>query len=108
MKEYLSMQRANIEKYVEVNREFGSRLPEVKDISSAVELQREYNGMLWAQTKEAMTAQTELLKGAFSETRTALKTAYTFETDVEAVKPKAKAKAKAPSKAKAKKTAAAA
>lgn len=108
MKEYLSMQRANIEKYVEVNREFGSRLPEVKDISSAVELQREYNGMLWAQTKEAMTAQTELLKGAFSETRDALKTAYTFETDVEAVKPKAKAKAKAPSKAKAKKTAAAA
>jgi hypothetical protein len=76
MKEYLSMQRANIEKYVEVNREFGTRLPEVKDISSAVELQREYSEMVWNQAKESMTAQTELLKGAFNETREALKSAY--------------------------------
>lgn len=89
MKEYLAMQRANIEKYVEVNREFGTRLPEVKDISSAVELQREYNEMVWNQAKESMAAQTELLKGAFSETREALKTAYNpsdIEDAVDAVK----------------------
>ena len=85
MKEYLAMQRANIEKYVEVNREFGTRLPEVKDISSAVELQREYNEMVWNQAKESMAAQTELLKGAFNETREALKSAYNPSDIEEAV-----------------------
>ena len=55
--------------------------------------------MVWNQVKAAMGAQNELLKGAFNETREALKTAYTFETDtvevVEvAVKPKTKAKTK--------------
>jgi hypothetical protein len=103
MKEYMTMQRVNFEKYVEVNREFGSRLPEIKDITSVVELQREYTETMWAQAKEAVEAQTELLKGALVETRDALKVAYTFE---EAEKPKAKAKAKP--KAKAKKTAEAA
>jgi len=86
MKEYLSMQRANIEKYVEVNREFGTRLPEVKDISSAVELQREYNGMVWSHAKDSMAAQTELLKGAFNETREALKAAYSPSEIEQAVK----------------------
>jgi len=114
MKEYVSLQRSNIEQYIEVNREFGSRLPEVKSVTNAVELQREYSEMVWNQVKSAMGAQNELLKGAFNETREALKTAYTFETEVAEVtvkpkvKAKAKAKAKAAPKAKAKKTAAAA
>ena len=106
MKEYFTMQRANFEKYVEVNREFGSRLPEIKDITSVVELQREYTETMWSQAKEAVEAQTELLKGAFVETRDALKTAYTFDEagNETAAKPKTKAKAKP----KAKKTAEAA
>ena len=94
MKEYMTMQRTNFEKYIEVNREFGSRLPEIKDITSVVELQREYTETMWAQAKEAVEAQTDLLKGAFVETRDALKTAYTFENAEIAEKPKAKAKAK--------------
>jgi hypothetical protein len=109
MKEYMSLQRSNIEKYVAVNREFGSRLPEVTNVTNAVELQREYSQMVWNQVKGAMEAQTELLKDAFNETREALKTAYTFESDaVVAVKPKAKAKPKAKPKTKVKKTARAA
>ncbi|MFT4797288.1 MAG: hypothetical protein ACJAYE_000422 [Candidatus Azotimanducaceae bacterium] len=100
MKEYMSLQRSNIENYIEVNREFGSRLPEIKSVTNAVELQREYSEMVWNQVKAAMGAQNELIKGAFNETREALKTAYTFETEVTeaievAVKPKAKAKPKA-------------
>ena len=98
-------QQDNIKKYFELNTDFSKRLPEVNDISSFVELQREYNETLWAHTKSSFEAQTELLKGAFGNTREALKEAYTFETE-EAPKPKAKAKAKP--KAKAKKTAEAA
>jgi|KNS2Surf_BmetaT_FD_contig_31_5995451_length_462_multi_1_in_0_out_0_1 hypothetical protein len=106
LKEYFSIQRGSLEKYVEMNREFGAKLPELKDISGALELQKEYNETLWAHTKSSFEAQSELFKGAFSNTREALKTAYTFETEEEAPKPKAKAKAKP--KAKAKKTAEAA
>lgn len=105
MKEYFELQKNSFEQYVAMNREFGAKLPELKDISSAIELQKEYNETLWAHTKSSFNAQSELLKGAFSNTREALKTAYTFETaEEEAPKPKAKAKAKP----KAKKTAEAA
>ena len=127
MKSYMSMQRENIEKYIELNREFGTKLPEVKDFSSAVELQREYNETLWSHTKSAIEAQNELLKGAFGNTTEALKEAYTPEgklaeilQDVKATvtgatkavaeevaveAPKAKAKAKAKVKKVAKKAA---
>lgn len=105
MKEYFELQKNSFEQYVAMNREFGAKLPELKNISSAIELQKEYNETLWAHTKSSFNAQSELLKGAFSNTREALKTAYTFETaEEEAPKPKAKAKAKP----KAKKTAEAA
>ena len=114
MKEYMSLQRGNFERYVEVNREFGSKLPEVKNLTNVVELQREYSQTLWNHTKASFEAQSELLKGAFTNTREALKVAYTFdgniaeevatEKAVEAA-PKPKAKAKAKPKAKAKKTA---
>ena len=93
MKEYFELQRESFEKYVELNREYGAKLPELKDITSAIELQKEYNETLWAHTKTSFEAQSELLKGAFSNTRDALKEAYTFAE--EAPKPKAKAKAKA-------------
>lgn len=92
-KEYFNLQRSNLEAYLEVNREFGSRLPEVNDVSSVLTLQREYNETLWNHAKASVEAQTELLKGAFSETRDALKTAFAPEAE-EVVKPKAKAKAK--------------
>lgn len=101
MKEYFNLQRESFEKYVEMNREFGAKLPEIKDLSSAMELQKAYNETLWAHTKSNFEAQKDLLTGAFGNTRDALKVAYTFETE-EAPKPKAKAKAKP--KAKAKKT----
>lgn len=107
-KEYFNLQRENLEKYVEMNREFGAKVPELKDISSAIELQKLYNETLWAQTKSSFSAQSELLKGAFSNTRDALKTAYAFETAEVAVEEAPKPKAKAKSKAKAKKTAEAA
>ena len=99
MKSYMSMQRENFEKYVELNRAFGSRLPEIKNLSSAVELQREYGETLWNHTKSTFEAQNDLLKGAFGNTRDALKVAYTSEEAEEVV-------VAAPKKATAKKTAA--
>ena len=109
LKETATLQRENLTKYFEVNREFGGRISEIKDISSLVNLQKEYNETLWSNTKEAVSAQSEIVKTAFSGTKDAVQTAFTaeeIETEesevaVEAVKAKPKAKAKKATKAEA-------
>ncbi len=92
-----TLQRENIEKYFATNRTFGEKLPEVNDIASFVSLQREYNETLWNNVREAVEAQTGIVRGAFEETREALTKAFTTEQAEEVVteKPEAKAKAKA-------------
>ncbi len=94
LKELVSLQRQNIEKYFETNRTFSEKLPEVKDISSFVSLQREYGETLWNNVKEAVETQNGIVREAFEETRHALQKAFTGEEDAEqkqeAPSPKAK------------------
>ena len=82
------LSRKNIEQYFEVNKTFGQKLPEVREISTFMELQREYGETLFNNAREAMEAQTEILKSAFSDTREAFESAFKTEE----AKPKAKAK----------------
>jgi len=110
LKEFTSQQKANVEKYIETNKSFGERLPEVRDISAFLTLQREYGESLWANAKSALETQNELVKTTFEETRDAFKLAMTSdEVSEEAVEDKAEAvpakKAKTKAKPKAKKTA---
>ena len=100
MKEFATLQKANIEKYLETNRSFGEKLPEVKDITSFVELQREYGATLWSNVKISFEHQNELFRSALEDTRDALKHAFT--TDAVEEKPAAKTASKAKVKAKAK------
>ena len=90
------VQRENFEKYIATNREFGEKLPEIREVTDFVSLQREYGETLWNNAREAMETQGEILKSAFDNSREVLETA--FRTDEEAApapKKKAKAKAKA-------------
>ena len=80
-----------------VNRTFGQKLPEVREITTFMELQREYGETLFNNAREAMEAQTALLQSAFEEAKDAFQSAFATE-----------AAAKAPAKAKAKKATAAA
>ena len=110
LKEFTSQQKANVEKYIETNKSFGERLPEVRDISAFLTLQREYGESLWANAKSALETQNELLKTTFEETRDAFKLAITTdEVSEESAEDKAEAvpakKAKTKAKPKAKKTA---
>ena len=110
LKEFTSQQKANVEKYIETNKSFGERLPEVRDISGFLTLQREYGESLWANAKSAFETQNELVKTTFEETRDAFKLAMTTgEVSEEAAEGKAEAvpakKAKTKAKPKAKKTA---
>lgn len=110
LKEFTSQQKANVEKYIETNKSFGERLPEVRDISGFLTLQSEYGESLWANAKSAFETQNELVKTTFEETRDAFKLAMTTgEVSEEAAEGEAEAvpakKAKTKAKPKAKKTA---
>ncbi|MFT7547907.1 MAG: hypothetical protein ACI9VI_001748 [Candidatus Azotimanducaceae bacterium] len=106
VQELYSLQQKNIDTYIETNREFGSHISEINDMHSAIELQRDYNATLWNNAKVAFKAQNKLISSALSNTRVALKFAYSpAETKViESAKQKviAKTKPKAEVKAKAK------
>ncbi len=70
------LQRKNIEQFFTANRDFGERVPEVRELGSLMNLQREYGGTLWNNAREAMASQNAILQNAFTETRDALKTAF--------------------------------
>lgn len=94
LKELVSLQRENVEKYFETNRNFGERLPEVKSLSDFLNLQREYGETLWSNTREAVESQNEIFKSAFQDTAEAMKAAFSPEEEAEAPKQKTKTKAK--------------
>jgi dsDNA-binding SOS-regulon protein len=96
MSHMFELSRKNIEQYVETNRAFGEKLPEVREISAFFNLQREYGETLWNNARIAVEAQNELLTGAFNDTREAITTAFTT-TEAPAPKkaPAKKAKAEA-------------
>lgn len=73
-------QQDNIKKYFELNTDFSQRLPEVNDISSFVELQREYNETLWNGIKDTTKGQVDVIKTAVEESGEAVRKAFTVET----------------------------
>ncbi len=66
----------NVQKYFALNSEFGQKLPEVRDITSFVELQREYGETLWSNYQQAAQAQSEILKSAVEETGNAVRQVF--------------------------------
>ena len=78
----------NLKKYVGLNQEFAAKLPEVRDVQSFVELQRQYGENLWSSTQEAFQTRGELLKGAVEANGELVKKA--ISPAEEEVKPAAK------------------
>ena len=75
----------NVKKFVEFNQDFAGRLPEVKDVQSFVELQREYGERLWEGTQEAVKGRGELLKEAVEENGSTLRKVFSQEEAEEEV-----------------------
>ena len=67
----------NVQKYVEMNQEFASKLPEIRDVQSFVELQREYGETMWSSTQEVLKTRGEMLREAFEANTTAMRDAFT-------------------------------
>lgn len=76
-KAMLSHQKENLEKYVELNQQFGQKLPEVKDVTSFMELQKDYGQSLWGGVKESTKAQVEILKSSFEESSSVVSSVFT-------------------------------
>jgi hypothetical protein len=79
LQETIRTQQENIRKYFELNATFGQRLPEVRDVTSFMELQREYGATLWNGIKESTQSQAGILKSAVEETGTAVRKVFTPE-----------------------------
>ncbi len=94
MSEMVELSRKNIEQYFEVNRSFGEKLPEVREVSSFMSLQREYGETLWNNAKEAMESQNAILQGAFTEARDVMQSTFTPEQEAAPKKTASKKTAK--------------
>ena len=63
----------NFTKYFELNSEFSQKLPDVRDVTTFMELQREYGETVWSNVREATLSQAEILKSAIEETGNAVR-----------------------------------
>ncbi len=80
LQELAQSTQANFKKYFELNSEFGQKLPEVNDVTSFVELQREYSETLWSNVREATQTQSEILKSAVEETGEAVRKVFATQS----------------------------
>ncbi|MDP6972085.1 MAG: phasin family protein, partial [Pseudomonadales bacterium] len=58
----VELQSEGVKQYFETNQDFAKRLPEVKDVSSFVELQREYGKTVWSNTQEGWQSGGEVVR----------------------------------------------
>ncbi|MDH3644926.1 MAG: phasin family protein [Gammaproteobacteria bacterium] len=58
----------NFKKYVELNQEYAQKLPEIRDISTFVELQRDYGQNVWEGLQEDMKARGSIVREAVEQT----------------------------------------
>ena len=62
MVKFVDLSADNFKKYLELNQNYVAKLPEVNDVSSFVELQREYGQNLWEGVQADMRARGELVR----------------------------------------------
>lgn len=79
--EIFKTQQEDVNKYFELYSEFGKKLPEIRDVTSFVELQREYGEGLWKNVRESGETQVGILRSALEETGDAVRSVFTPETD---------------------------
>ncbi|XOV90415.1 MAG: phasin family protein [Pseudomonadota bacterium] len=84
MSEIVKAQQEDLRKYLEVNADFSRKLPNVQDVSTFVELQREYGETVWENFKSSSETQANILRSALAEAGQAVR--GTFSENVEDIK----------------------
>ena len=90
MVKFVELSADNFKKYLELNSNYVAKLPDVNDMSSFVELQREYGQNLWEGVQADMRARGELVREAVEHTGSLVR--GTFEDEAPEA-PEAEAKA---------------
>lgn len=69
--------------WVELNRDFVSRLPDVKDVEGFIGLQREYGEKLWNSSQDAVKARGDLLREVYEDSNAKIRSAFRSESKSE-------------------------
>ena len=77
----MTSQQESYRKFLDLNSDFSKKLPEVKDIASFIELQREYGKTLWTGVTEANQAQADILRTSVEETSSAVRNMFAVTRD---------------------------
>ncbi len=88
----------NFTKYVELNQEYAQKLPEIRDISAFVELQRDYGQNVWQGVQEDLSARGTIVREVLEQTGGLVRSVFSSddaEVEAEVVKAKAPSKAAA-------------
>ena len=73
------VQTVRVQNVFETNRTFAQKLPEVKDVTSFMNLQREYGEAMWTELAEGMKANGEVLRDALEGVGALLRDAFAVE-----------------------------
>jgi hypothetical protein len=65
----------NFKKYIELNQNYLQKLPEVREVATFVELQRDYGQSLWKGMQEDLKARGEILREAVEGSGSVLRSA---------------------------------
>ena len=74
-----------LRKVWELNQEFAQKLPEVRDINTFVELQREYGQSVWEGVKSGVQTRGEIVKGAVEQTGGLIRDVFSTDSGAEEV-----------------------
>ena len=79
MIKFVELSSENFKKYIELNQNYVGKLPEVNDMSSFVELQREYGQNLWEGVQADLRARGEIVREAVETTGSLVRGTFTEE-----------------------------
>ena len=79
MIKFIDLSSENFKKYLELNETYVSKLPEVSDLSTFVELQREYGQNLWEGVQADMRARGEIVREVVEQTGSLVRGTFSAE-----------------------------
>ena len=81
MIKFVELSTENFKKYLELNESYVSKLPEVSDLSSFVELQRDYGQNLWEGVQADLRARGEIVREAVEQTGSLVRGTFGAEAE---------------------------
>lgn len=81
MRKVTELSAENFKKYVELNQDYMQKLPEIRELSAFVELQRTYNEKLWKGVQDDLKARGEIVREAVEETGGVLRGVFNSAAD---------------------------